>query len=153
MEGEVSVSLPSDDDGFLERACPNCGGLFAIDASEFEDRARLNLRCPYCRHIDEAEAFLTPAQEEYATTIASNEALKMATDEIDRMFEDALSGVKSSDAVSVEYKKGDQPDPAPLPDPMSGEELELASCDECDFNYKVDPGAGGTSDCPLCREA
>lgn len=152
MEREVSVSLPADDDGFLERACPNCGELFAIEAPEFDERARLNLRCPYCQHIDEATVFLTPAQHEYATAIAKNEALKMATDQIDRMFEDAFGEGKSNDAVSVEYEKGDQPDPTPLPNPITGPDLEPAICDECGFNYRVDPEVIDSHQCPLCRE-
>lgn len=65
----ISIPLPLDDDGYLDRACPNpeCAGHFKV---LYEDwRAKVpdeRCVCPVCGHADEPSEFATEDQGRYA---------------------------------------------------------------------------------------
>jgi len=69
----VSVPLPSDDKGFLDRCCPsrNCRAAFKVLSDDWDkkvpdDRAF----CPICRHTAKSDDWATTAQIRYAKDVA-----------------------------------------------------------------------------------
>lgn len=51
MEDSITVSLPTDSDGYLSQQCPECSRRFKVRVEEGSGRT---LRfCPYCRHEGE----------------------------------------------------------------------------------------------------
>jgi hypothetical protein len=68
----LEIALPLDPDGFIRRACPECGRHFKwfVDRGrEGESAEDLVHFCPYCRH--RGEDWLTDAQGEYVTAKGS----------------------------------------------------------------------------------
>jgi len=147
----VNIDLPTDDEGMLPRQCPNCDGSFAIHGETYEDEHYLNLRCPYCEWVAEFDEFLTEEQAAYGEAVAENEARRMLEAEVADMFEDAFSGVGSSDFIEVETNT-DEIDfgHRSTPSPHLPIETDQVTCGECGFRYAVKDGTDDSS-CPVCR--
>lgn len=151
----LGVALPLDD-GLLQRQCPHCSIIYAIDLKEFEARGLLNLRCPACGHIAEAEHSATPKQGEYRDAIGHHELMKMAEEtiegfqeELGKMLDRAFRGNKF-----VNVKRGQITRPE-----LSGPEIPAANydcawldrrCPHCSFRWRVTEAA--YKHCPVCRE-
>jgi len=85
---EMSVALPADADGMLERECKreSCApALFKVRPGTGLSQQPVAY-CPYCRHAAEPNDFTTAAQKEYAIALAKGEALVG----VDRMVRKAL---------------------------------------------------------------
>ncbi len=68
----LEIALPLDPDGFIRRACPECGRQFKwfVDRGREEEGAEdPSYFCPYCRH--QGEDWLTDSQREYVTAKGS----------------------------------------------------------------------------------
>jgi DNA-directed RNA polymerase subunit RPC12/RpoP len=148
---ELSIELPTDENGFLPRQCPNCSGKFAIHGDTYQEEHYLNLRCPYCNWIEEFDEFLTEEQLEYAEAVTENEARRMMENEFAEAFEDAFSS--SSDFVEVEANPdeidfGERDAPSPHLSIMT----EQIICSECGFKYLIrKEEKEGEYSCPVCR--
>ena len=137
---EMSVTLPTDRDGMLERECQNGSCSPAL----FKVRPGTGLSnqpaafCPYCRNSSEPNNFTTAAQREYAIALAKGEAL----DGIDRMLRDSL-GIGPSNSrqladglisMSLEYTPAKRTTVLP---PV-GEELRRdVTCPHCALAHAV----------------
>jgi DNA-directed RNA polymerase subunit RPC12/RpoP len=150
-ERVVSIDLPTDDEGMLPRQCPNCDGQFAIHGETYQEEHYLNLRCPYCGWVAEFDEFLTEEQATYGEAVAENEARRMLEEEFADAFEDAFSGVGSSDFIEVETNT-DEIDfgHRSTPSPHLAIETDQVTCDTCGFRYAVEEETEDTS-CPVCR--
>lgn len=147
----VPIDLPTDEAGMLPRQCPNCDGQFTIHRETYEQEHYLNLRCPYCDWIAEFDEFLTEEQAEYGEAVAENEARQMLEDQVADMFEDAFSGVGSSDFIEVETNT-DEIDfgHRNTPSPHLTIETDQVACRDCGFSFAVKEGTEDIS-CPVCR--
>lgn len=146
----VNIDLPSDEDGFLPRQCPNCGGKFAIHGDTYEQEHYLNLRCPYCRWVEEFDEFLTDEQVAYGEAVAESELRRMMEKELAEQWEDAFSGF-SSDFIEVETNVdeidfGDRATPSP----HLSIETEQVTCPTCGFIFAVRKNEDDVL-CPVCR--
>ncbi len=151
----LSVRIPLDD-GFLQRQCPYCSIIYAIDPEEFEARGLLNLRCPSCGHIAEAEHSATQRQGEYRDAIGHHELMKMAEEtieglqeELGKMFDKAFRGNKF---VKVKRGQTTRPELSGPQIPAANYECEWVAeqCPRCSFRYRVTEAA--RKQCPVCRE-
>ena len=68
----MTISIPPDDEGFIGRECPvaECEGYFKIELGTGLKGSGLPCHCPYCGHEAEQNQFFTPAQIEYARSVA-----------------------------------------------------------------------------------
>jgi DNA-directed RNA polymerase subunit RPC12/RpoP len=147
----VNLDLPTDEAGMLPRQCPNCDRQFAIHEETYTQEQYLNLRCPYCEWIGEFDEFLTEEQAAYGEAVAETEARQMLEEEFAEMFEDAFSGVGSSDFIEVETNMDEIDFGHPnTPSPHLTIETDQISCNYCDFQFAVIDETEDTS-CPVCR--
>jgi hypothetical protein len=71
LGNHFSISLPTDEEGYIGRECPNvnCKGYFKIvNGTGLSDVT--DCHCPYCGHITDQSEFHTPDQIEYAKSVA-----------------------------------------------------------------------------------
>lgn len=149
MEKEITIDLPTNDDEMLPRQCPNCEQQFLIQQEEYEEGGYLNLRCPYCEWIDEKDEFLTDEQAEYAEAVAMNEMKGMVEKELGGILEDAFSGLKSNDFITVGKGSSDfKLDRESVPSPNADIETIKQECDDCSFSFE---SRNEQSSCPVCR--
>jgi hypothetical protein len=83
LGNHFSVPLDTDEDGYIGRECPvkTCLGYFKITpGTGLKDPAPCH--CPYCGHSGDHDTFFTPAQIEYAQSVA----IRQITDAIDKDF-------------------------------------------------------------------
>ncbi len=72
---QFSISLPSDEEGFIGRECPvaECEGYFKLQPGTGLKGANLPCHCPYCGHEAGSDKFFTKAQVEYAQSVVMRE--------------------------------------------------------------------------------
>ena len=68
----AEISLPSDNEGFTGRECPNseCEGYFKIVFGTGLEEPDTPCHCPYCGYVAEHDHFLTQDQIEYVESLA-----------------------------------------------------------------------------------
>ncbi len=69
----ISVSIPTDADGYVSQECPGCRRRFKV---RFEQGTGKTLsHCPYCRH-DGEQCWWTTEQVEYLQAVASKQVVE-----------------------------------------------------------------------------
>ena len=71
----VSVSLPSDEDGYFDRECPSteCQFSFKIHEDDWRDKVRdEEVFCPFCRHAAESDSWWTQDQIKHAERVVAS---------------------------------------------------------------------------------
>lgn len=115
-EISISVSLPTDQDGFLRRECPTCERQFKWFAHEDGDPDAETVEqyfCPLCGVPSGVDAWWTPAQLEFAQGAAGP-----AVDEhVQRRVADAFKGVKGMEFKPAGGFSLNIPTPEPLIEP------------------------------------
>ncbi|MGI4796560.1 MAG: hypothetical protein ACRYG8_21365, partial [Janthinobacterium lividum] len=64
----ITVSIPTDTDGYLDRECPNdhCLFEFKVEGEDWRDRvAEESAFCPMCRHKAPKKSWFTTEQVEF----------------------------------------------------------------------------------------
>ena len=148
---QISVPINSDDDGYLDKECPNeeCLFQFKVDEEDwknlFKDEA---VFCPLCRHEAKSSSWWTQEQIEQA----KEEALKHIKGRIGKALVQGAKDFNSKQPrnsfinISV-TAKGTSPYHYVLPIP-SMEEMQLkVQCKECGAKYAV---IGSAFFCPCC---
>tara|TARA_R110002096_G_scaffold416993_2_gene620473 strand:- start:421 stop:1458 length:1038 start_codon:yes stop_codon:yes gene_type:complete len=84
----VNVSLPDDDDGYMDRQCSStsCESMFKVHASDWSTKVLHAPRafCAFCRHADEGrDGFHTKEQVDHV--------YKLAHDKLDGIVSDAMT--------------------------------------------------------------
>lgn len=150
----LAIPLPLDA-GFLQRQCPHCHMLFAIDPESFEERGLLNLRCPTCGLISTANDYPTDRQVAYRDAVGHHELNKLAEEAVDQFAEELGDMIdrtfRGNPMVTV--KKGSREN-TELPGPEIPEAnhpvkwIDLV-CKTCAFRFRV--AVATQSLCPICR--
>lgn len=133
MKETSSIELPTKEDNMLPRQCPKCDRKFSINIKSYRTLAYLNIRCPYCRWIEEFDNFVTDEQVNFAEAIGKKKVVDMVKDE----FSDFDIEVESSRSS--------------IPSPYLSEETKEITCPECGFKYKVKDDTEKRTFCPVCR--
>lgn len=145
--------LPPDKDGYLERECPHCKTIFAIDADDYEKRTHLNLRCPNCRWIERFKDYTTERQARFAKSSAQNELNRIAAAYINDTWNEMARSINRGSRggfVNITAQEADVDLGADdLPSPHSGRATVDHVCAACGFEFRTEPDAGTA--CPLCR--
>jgi hypothetical protein len=124
-----SVSLPTDEDGFFGRECPekDCLAYFKLHANEYGlAKAAGVLSCPSCGVRADHETFMTPDQIQRSQ--AAIRELAQAT--AHQLIREAFSGFKPSrgSGVSLTFKPGAPHRPQPLPTYVERETVRTFTC-------------------------
>lgn len=153
---EFSISLPTDADGYLGRACPNVEcepGYFKVLVETLPDsppETPATSWCPYCHTAGEQGDFHTEAQKQYAVDVMSAEAMKG----VNRMMRDAFGMGRSNrrtiggGLLSVELSLTPACERPPRP-PQEEELRRNVTCPVCRSGHAVFgvaiwcPGCGG----------
>jgi hypothetical protein len=88
-EFSMSISVPTDEGGFLGRECPSesCSpGYFKVKLGTGITGGQTEAFCPYCRHRDEPSGFTTESQLQFAKDVVMREA----HGSVQKMIDDAL---------------------------------------------------------------
>lgn len=141
----ISIELPADDSGMIGRECPRCNGRFKIDADEFSDGGYLNLRCPYCAFIDDADRFLTGEQRNYIHAIQQDELLTLAEDMMGDILDDVFSGSSFETSGTDDLDFGN----VYVSAPEFETDTDRVTCDDCAFTFEL--AADRDGNCPVCR--
>jgi uncharacterized Zn-finger protein len=137
-----SISIPSDDDGFVSRECPHCSNRFKMMTTDIESEELLDLFCPYCGLPSSVNETHPSEVLEQAHIIAENYAASMIQDALEHSFK----GSKH-----LKFKRG-----KPLPmqdDKILFEKEEMAAIDLncCTKVVKVNDLSAATGIyCPFC---
>lgn len=140
---EMSISIPSDDDGYVLMQCPNCGTYFKAMPLDIEDDGVLQIYCPSCGLV--GENYITEDVLELATAMVQNKAMDMIYDEFKKMERQFIKG-------PVTFKAGKPPKREPENPVRSGiEALEIVTFPCCKRTAKVKPLLKMTGCyCPFC---
>ena len=137
-----SVSLPSDDEGFVGRACTasGCKQYFKVFVSDHKNV----LHCPYCGAATDSTSLLTPDQFDHVKRSAVEEVRVYAINEIQKVFKNALRGSKF-----ITYKPGPAPRKRAVVPNYSERTVDTElRCAECETRFQV---YGIFGYCPGCQ--
>ena len=148
---QISVPIEADQDGYLDRECPNDDCLFQYKVDEtdwkelFKDE---KVFCPLCRHEAKSDAWFTTEQIEQA----KEQALKHIKGRIGKALEQGARDFNSKQPRNAFIKmsvkvSGTKPMHYIMPVP-SKEEMQLKiQCKVCNAKYAV---IGSAFFCPCC---
>lgn len=150
MERKVQITLPNDKDGFLQRSCPNCALLFAVNSEDYRNARLVNLRCPRCLFVEPFDDYTTRDQLAYAEAHAHDAMHQMAEEAFDRLTRDLFSGLRSSKYVKVSGPEGDVSLPGtPVPSAIAEVPMTTERCGNCGLRFKT--SVAKAIACPVCR--
>lgn len=143
MTFRMQITVPSDEDGFVGRECPECEMTFRMDASRCEGIG--NLWCVYCGHHAEYAEFLTAQQRNRAVQAAEDLGAQLVHESMRHIFR-GLSRPGSRRSVSVSGTA--RPfRPRPLPGINEERLVRVRTCQECQMRYAI---FGEHRYCPVC---
>lgn len=142
---EFSIAMPLDEDGFLRRECPTCEREFKWlaaqdDADKNESSSPDEVRCPYCNTPSDSDSWHTPAQLEYASSVAASEVM-------DPMLKEFVEGFEPNDFISVSYEPGERLSEPPA-EPNDMKRIEFAC--HPDEPVKIAEDWGKDVHCLIC---
>lgn len=143
-EFHMTISIPTDDEGYILLKCEHCGTFFKATPSDIKDDGVLNLFCPSCG--------LT--SENYVTEDVIDLAMKMVKNKVNDMIYDAFKDLErhSKRNSIVKFKAGKRPRHEAEDPIRSGiEALEITTFDCCNRTAKIKPLLRMTGAyCPFC---
>lgn len=140
----MTISIPTDDEGYVLLKCEHCGTFFKATPSDIEDDGVLRVFCPSCGLV--SDSYVTEDVIELAIKMTKNKVADIIYD----MFKDLERHNKHNSMVK--FKAGKQPEHE-VEDPIrSGiEALEIATFPCCVRTAKIKPLLRMTGAyCPFC---
>ena len=145
---QMTVTMPTDDEGFYGRECPSCKQHFRIAADDYETLPdEQMLWCVYCGHRADDSDFTTAQQMTRLRRAASDYGVQMASKMMGETFRDLA--LRSPDSlVQLSYR------PTPFcPEPLPGISEERLvrerACPGCGLRYAV---FAEHRYCPVCGQ-
>ena len=115
----LSVTMPTDEEGFFGRECPSCDQHFRVAAEDYsqlpDDQV---LWCVYCGYQDDVSEFVTLQQMERVKSAASDYAMQRVQQALDQSFGRAFGRSRRSrdSFLQVSFRYRSEPFyPSPLP--------------------------------------
>jgi hypothetical protein len=97
---QFSISIPSDEDGYVLLQCPNCGEYFKLTPHDYEDDGVLEVFCPACGLA--GDSYITDDVRNLAHVIVSNYANDLIYNKLKKMEKSFGKGI-------VTFKAGEKP--------------------------------------------
>lgn len=143
-EFHMTISIPTDDEGYVLLRCEHCGTFFKITPSDIEDDGVLRIFCPSCGLTSET----------YVTEDVIELALKMARNIVGDMIYDAFKDLERHNKRNsmIQFKAGKRPKHETEDPIRSGiEAMEIAAFPCCNRTAKIKPLLKMTGAyCPFC---
>lgn len=137
------VGMPTDDDGFIGRECPECSQHFRVAVEDYHALPDdLRLWCVYCGHNDDHSDFMTQQQLDRALRAVSDYAVQRVGQVLDQSFGRAAR--RSRESITYRSKRFH---PKPLPGINEERLVRERRCAECQLRYAV---FGDHRFCPVC---
>lgn len=146
------VSLPLDEDGYLDRECPNeeCQFQFKIHGDDWKNICRdEEVFCAICRHPAPAKSWFSAEQVEKINNTAQS-VFGTAISRAMRADADAWNGRQSSNSfIKIMMSVKSSPQPIVLPISAAVPMRQKAMCTQCQCRYSY---IGSAFFCPSCGE-
>jgi DNA-directed RNA polymerase subunit M/transcription elongation factor TFIIS len=152
---QVSISIPTDEDGYFGRECPACESPFKMRHDEYEALPdEVQLACPYCGHREEHSAFMSSAQHARVTASAEGLVEQWLHGEVNDMLgrtfgRQASKPRRLGSFISIDwsYTPGTPPPVRELPAAVEEQTRRIVECSTCGNHHAV---YSATSFCPVC---
>lgn len=146
----TQVSIPLDDDGFLDRECPaeTCTAPFKVHADDWREKVRdEEVFCPICRHQATSDGWLTQEQIDHCKNRVMAELMPMMQGSLKRMADSVNRGTSRGGLISVSMSY--KPSAPVMVLPLDAAELmqQRYECDVCHCRYAA---VGAAFFCPAC---
>ena len=142
MDKKITVSFPTDENGFTGRECPKCGKYFKVKFGTGLPTS--TCICPYCEHKSDHQDFFTKEQIEYAKSVALKEVLDPELAKLEKSFKN-LEHATRGGFIQIKVKTKGM-----LLRLKRYQERELEThvmCDSCGLEFAV---YGVFANCPDC---
>lgn len=146
----ITVSIPTDTDGYLDRECPNdhCLFEFKVEGEDWRDRvAEESAFCPMCRHKAPKKSWFTTEQVEFMQANARAH-LGQRISEASRADARAVNASqRPGQFITMRMTVKDAPAPLVVPLQAAEPMRQRASCEACGCRYSY---IGSAFFCPCC---
>ena len=145
---EISLSIPLDNDGFLEMECDYCKNRFMLHETVYSDESNLHFFCPICGLPNEANTFYCPEVLE----ALHQKAMNYVYSEIKQKLGPSIRKMNKSGFIKMSLKVPKQEPEKELYTPANEYILFHHSC--CGVEVKaleIDAQIGLY--CPICGES
>lgn len=147
---KVPVSIPLDDDGYMDRKCPSsaCGTMFKILFVDWKDKVGDDaVYCPLCRTVAKSTEWNSEEQTKYIMQQGMAHVSQMVSDGLRRGAEAFNRGRSRTGflTMSMGYKPGAKPVIVPIS--AAAEMRQKFTCEECGCRYS---SIGAAFFCPAC---
>lgn len=141
----MEISIPLDEDGFIEMECDFCKNRFMLHKDVYESEDNINFFCPVCGLPNRTNTFFCPEVLEKA----QQKTLNYMYDEIDRMLGKTIRDINRSGFIKMSMKKPCKEPERELYTPSEDYETVHELCCEIDVKVKnIDKEIGVY--CPIC---
>lgn len=138
-----TISVPTDEDGYILLVCPLCGELFKLEPSDFQDDSVLDVYCPGCGLV--SDNYISEDVIQLGMTMAENYANGIITKELERLERKSKGGFLEIKVKNKWRKKAEMP----IMFTVDALERKMYSC--CKLGAKIKPILNmGGSYCPYC---
>ena len=96
----ISVSIPLDDDGFIEMECDYCKNRFMLHQSVYSDESNLHFFCPICGLPNDTNTFYCPEVLE----ALHQKAINYMNNEIQRQLGPSIRKLNKSGLIKMSLK-------------------------------------------------
>lgn len=152
LEGthQISVSIPSDAEGYFDRECPSseCLFQFKIHEDDWRDKVRdEEVFCPFCGHTADSGKWLTQEQVKHVEQAGVAHVRQRLGSAMKRDADRWNRRQPRNNFISITMKVDSRPRHVLLP-PAAAEPMRLKiTCPECACRYAV---IGAAFFCPAC---
>ena len=143
---KYDITIPGDEDGFIQMKCPPCGDKFMISIDDYENEDLIELWCPQCGLIH--ESYIDDDIEELANRIIENSV----KDLLNGFSKDLEKTFKNNEFMKVkEGKKLKKEAELPIGRKFSDLTVKYFKCCNKDAKVSLQQEFSGCY-CPFCGE-
>ena len=124
----ISISIPTDDDGFVLLKCPKCGEFFKLPPSDIESDEVIDIHCPLCGMVS----------DNYITDDVIELAEKKALNQIMGNFYTEMKKLERNNRNSfIKFKTTKPTEEEEIPIRSTINSLEVVNFECCDRQAKI----------------
>ena len=144
-EMSFKISIPLDEDGFIEMECDYCKTRFMLHKEVFENEDNLNFFCPICGIPNSINSFLVPEVIEKAQQIMANNFFEKLEKDLGR----SIRQINKSGILKMSVRKPKRISERELYTPVENYVMCRKQCCSIDVKVKNIDKETGTY-CPIC---
>lgn len=145
---DLSISIPLDEDGFIEMECDYCKNRFMLHQTVYSDDANLHFFCPICGLPNAINTFYC----EEVLEAAQQMALNYLSDEIQKQLSPSIRQFNRNGLLKMSLKVPDREPEKELYKPINEYVLTHQYCCEIDVKTLEFDNQIGIY-CPICGGA